>query len=428
MHSDMLDFSVAQWRAWLAQGTLEPYFQAIFSVQNQDIYGYEVLGRRLDADGQVQSLGPFFESGDAAELSNPQSPLLELKREVDLQLRAKALARFQQEAPPATQLFINMPPSLMARWTPGENKLPTSIRMIRESGVDPRRNVMEITEEAFPGHLEPFLELVAQYRREGYRIALDDVGAESSNLDRMGLFHPDIVKVDLALIKRAIDSRNFREILFGLARLAESLGSELLFEGIENDEELYNALDKGASYLQGFLFSRPSATFAPMEPVGTAVSRAPGISRALEVFHSRKINELRARAKRENQIQGILSLLPLELDGQVGQVTIGARTLDGMQDLAFRFYVTDLSGRQVSPNYQLLDGAWQIDRAFLGRNWSTRPYFFDHVYQSFSGNSWEWSMSETYWDIEVQALVRTFSHSTDNGLIVFMDVKMGDLV
>src|SRR6185369_10518064 len=93
-------------------------------------------------------------------------------------------------------------------------------------------------------------------RAHGCAIAVDDVGAESSNLDRIGSFEPDIIKVDAAMLRRSHHNRSFRQVLKGVSSMAEGLGAALLFEGVETQDDLEQSLEFGARYAQGWYFAK----------------------------------------------------------------------------------------------------------------------------------------------------------------------------
>lgn len=413
---------VADWEEWLDTGELVPVFQPILSSESTSVYGYEVLGR-LWKNGQYESLGNFFLQSAKHSLSPFYTPKLDeffhLKRKVDEELRIVALKKFAKEAPPETKLFLNISPNLIYYTLDLiQEELPLTIRKVREFGIDPSRIIIEITEERFSHNLEVLKPILSLYRKEGFSIAVDDAGSEASNLDRIGLFHPEIIKVDLQMLRRSTFSRNFKEILLNLSRLGESLGSSLLFEGIETHDELYNALNYGARYIQGFYFAKPKDEFSNRFAFRGAMKES------LDYFHNRKKQEMDRDIQWETDWKERLS-----------NIAIGFESYDGIWEWKgsdpvelhwetglFRMYITNIVGFQVSPNYTKVEGEKvQVDYSFLGKNWSFRPYFFEHIHKSRTSKD-DWTVSPVYHDISEKLMLKTFSKNLSENLILFIDV------
>ncbi|TGL55883.1 EAL domain-containing protein [Leptospira ognonensis] len=412
----------ADWESWLTSGVLIPVFQPILSSESTGVFGYEVLGR-LKTESGLTSLGPFFLAIDEARGSKVDfyktSDLFRIKKKVDREIRYQALKKFKEEAPPETKLFINVSPHLMFDSLHNfPSKLPYTIRVVRELGIDPTRIVIEITEERFEHNLEVLKPILNLYRSEGFSIAVDDAGSEASNLDRIGLYHPEIIKVDLQMLRRSTFSRNFKEILLNLSRLGESLGSSLLFEGIESNDELYNSLNYGARYIQGYYFAKPDTEFAKKFGFRKAMSGA------LEYFHSRKNEEMEREINWEIRWKEKLSKVTLGFDNHDGVWEWDSKDLSEIskdKDF-FRMYITNPFGFQLSPNY-FRDGkkGLSADYSFLGKNWSWRPYFFEHIHKSRTSLD-SWAISPIYHDISENVMLRTFSRDFGDNLILFIDI------
>ncbi|GBF40912.1 diguanylate phosphodiesterase [Leptospira ellinghausenii] len=404
---------VREWKEWLASGELTPVFQPILSSESTGIYGYELLGR-LSTDQGLFSLGDFFLTHTLG-----YDELFFLKKQVDEEIRFSALQKFAKEAPPETKLFLNISPNILYHALLNlETTLPQTIRMVREVELDPSRIVIEITEERFPHNLELLKPVLNLYRKEGFSIAVDDAGSEASNLDRIGLFHPEIIKVDLQMLRRSTFSRNFKEILLNLSKLGESLGSSLLFEGIESEDELYNALNYGARYIQGYYFAKPEMNFS-----GRFEYRSE-MQSSLEYFHARKQKEMNQQIEWETIWKNKLSEIVMgfgEENGIWEWKEDFSTSVFGDGDF-FRMYITNHMGFQVSPNYARSEtGEMKPDYSILGKNWSFRPYFFEHLHKSKTSRD-AWTLSQMYHDISERMMLRTFARNLSENLILFIDV------
>ncbi len=111
------------------------------------------------------------------------------------------------------------------------------------------------TEQVDPAHV---LKILHAYSAMGFQTAIDDFGAGWSGLGLLNQFLPDIVKLDMALI-RDIDKRpHARLIVSHTLRMLDDLGVTAVCEGIETAEEFAVLQDLGVRYMQGYFFARPS--------------------------------------------------------------------------------------------------------------------------------------------------------------------------
>jgi len=408
------------WRNYIETGNLYPAFQPVVSIESGLVYGYEVLGRIehtrniAGKEKKVESsLGNFFLTYPNKSYSSES--FLRLKKSVDEEIRRLAIEKFAREAEPQVSLFLNISPSSIFSYMEIINKdLPLTIQLTRKHGINPKRIIVEITEERIDGNIEVLKPIIDIYRSEGFRIAVDDVGSESSNLDRIGLFHPDIIKVDLQMIRRSVFSRNFKEILFTLSKLGESLGSSLLFEGIEKEDELYNALNYGSRFLQGYYFSEAKREFID------STNFKQDLNLSLDKYYRKKTNEILKLNAWESKIQKSLSTLDLKYLSLENQDLIKEHLINSNISF-FRLYITDSKGIQVSPNYVKIDDVVSEISEYKGKNWSWRPYFFEHKYKS-SQNQIDWVISSVYHDISENTFLKTFSKNLEGGFILFIDV------
>jgi EAL domain-containing protein (putative c-di-GMP-specific phosphodiesterase class I) len=123
--------------------------------------------------------------------------------------------------------------------------------------VDPKRVVLEITENAAAGDYEEVSEAVGELRANGVRIAIDDTGSGSVSFNSLFDVHADIIKIDID-VTHGIASDPMKEAMASaLKGLADRLGAMSLAEGIETEEELNLLRGVGVQAGQGYLFGRP---------------------------------------------------------------------------------------------------------------------------------------------------------------------------
>lgn len=124
-------------------------------------------------------------------------------------------------------------------------------------GVDPRRVVLEITEHTAVDDYARLAERLLDYQQRGFRIAIDDTGAGFSSLRHVLSLSPDIIKLDMTLV-RAIDRRpRLQALVAALRTFAEGTQAVLVAEGIETAEELHTLKGIGVRYGQGYYLGMP---------------------------------------------------------------------------------------------------------------------------------------------------------------------------
>jgi len=117
--------------------------------------------------------------------------------------------------------------------------------------------MFEFTENERFRDIEHVKRIVAAYRRQGFMTALDDFGAGFAGLSLLANFQPDLIKIDMDVL-RGIDADPRRQtIVGGIASIARSLGIAVLAEGIESAAEVEAVRALGVDLVQGYHFARP---------------------------------------------------------------------------------------------------------------------------------------------------------------------------
>jgi EAL domain-containing protein (putative c-di-GMP-specific phosphodiesterase class I) len=105
--------------------------------------------------------------------------------------------------------------------------------------------------------------IVAEYKRLGFITAIDDFGAGHAGLNLLASFQPDIIKIDMELIRGIADSAARRAIVTGIMVMARALDIAVIAEGIETPSELAALRDAGIRLFQGYLFAKPAIERLP---------------------------------------------------------------------------------------------------------------------------------------------------------------------
>jgi EAL domain-containing protein (putative c-di-GMP-specific phosphodiesterase class I) len=213
-------------------------FQPIISWSGQKAFGYEALVRSSEAS--LPHPGALF---GAAE---------QLRRSKDLG-RVIRQRTTETALPEGLNLFLNLHADDLL-----EDELfdpSTALSKIAH------RVVLEITERAQLDGIPDTARRIAELRNLGFRIAVDDIGAGYSGLSSFALLKPDIVKLDMSLV-RDIHRDPVKHRLAGLViDLCSDLGIMVVGEGIEVAAERDVLVALGCDLLQGYLFGRPGQPF-----------------------------------------------------------------------------------------------------------------------------------------------------------------------
>jgi diguanylate cyclase (GGDEF)-like protein len=133
----------------------------------------------------------------------------------------------------------------------------TILRALAESGLEPNRLEIEITESIFLEGGATTLRLLHALRSLGVRIALDDFGTGYSSLSYLQSFPFDKLKIDRSFIQNLLTRDGAIAIVHAITELANALGIETTAEGVEETAQLMELRAHGCSSVQGYLFAEP---------------------------------------------------------------------------------------------------------------------------------------------------------------------------
>jgi diguanylate cyclase (GGDEF)-like protein len=139
--------------------------------------------------------------------------------------------------------------------TPGI--VPAVLSALAESGLDPRRLELEITESVLLGDRDAALEALHQVRALGVRVSMDDFGTGYSSLSYLRSFPFDKIKIDQSFVRVDPSDTNSVAIVRAIAALGRSLGMSTTAEGVETETQRQRIAAEGCTDIQGYLISRP---------------------------------------------------------------------------------------------------------------------------------------------------------------------------
>ena len=226
-------FSSAVDKLWVAA-------QPIISWSGRRTFAYETLLRTDEPT--LRSPLDFF---DAAERLGKAAELGRIIRQ--------HVARQLRETPPPALLFVNLHPA----------DLEDDELYADDGALTPfaKQIVLEITERAALDRIHELQSRVTRLRTLGYRIAIDDLGAGYAGLTSFAQLEPEVVKVDMSLVRGIDRSPVKQKLVRSIITLCTELGIQLVAEGIETPEERDALITLGGDLCQGYLFAKPGRGF-----------------------------------------------------------------------------------------------------------------------------------------------------------------------
>ncbi len=238
-------------------------------------------------------------------------------------------------------LFVNFEASLLGSYLDEADDIVEKLNIL---GIDRKKVVIEINEK----HVEDgdvLVRFVSEFRSRGFLIALDDVGEGYSNLNRIVLAKPDIVKVDRSVVAGIQNDYYKREVFRAITSLAERIGAVVIAEGAEQIQEVYSCMKLGTSLFQGYYFSKAE----PVDVINTMEFQRV-CKDALTYYKESTVFELRKKAvwgyARKKIVKQLAEQLSLAESTAYEPVMEGF--LHGHVEIECT-YIIDCMGRQISP-------------------------------------------------------------------------------
>lgn len=229
-------------------------FQPIVDILNGVPFAYEALVRGPAGECAASVLSQVSDSNRYA---------------FDQQCRVKAIetAAAAGLIGMGARLSINFLPN--AVYSPAAC-IQVTLKAAKKVDFPTNRLIFEFTENeemVDPNHVA---NIIATYQQMGFGTALDDFGAGHAGLNLLARFQPDIIKLDMELIRALDTSMPRRMIVNAVVKMCASLGVTVIAEGIETAGELDALRTMGVRYVQGFYFAKPE--FEALPPVALYLS------------------------------------------------------------------------------------------------------------------------------------------------------------
>lgn len=225
-------------------------FQPIVNVQTREIFAYEALVRGVN--------------------NEPASTILALVDEhtrywFDQACRFCAV-QLASELKMPTYLSINFLPNAVYK---AETCIRATIEACKRFDFPLERIIFEITEGEKVTDLDHLQNIIREYRRQGFQIAMDDFGAGYSGLNLLADLHTDFIKLDMALIRDIDQDKKRQAIVRGILQVCRDLEIGAIAEGVETRAELDALRQLDIHLFQGYYFARPA--FRALSTIDPAV-------------------------------------------------------------------------------------------------------------------------------------------------------------
>lgn len=221
-------------RRALEPDVIVPVFQPIVGLATGHVVGYEALARfELTPDRPPDAWFNLANGFGALE----QLELAAIRAAIDRSGHLPGDSYLSLNLSPMTVTAADLPDALL--------------------GIPPERVVLEITEHAVVADYAVLAQSLAPLRARGARVAVDDAGAGFASLHHILQLQPDIIKLDISITRNVSADRSRRALATALASFGDSLGIDVVAEGIETAAEMETLRELGVRYGQGYLLGRP---------------------------------------------------------------------------------------------------------------------------------------------------------------------------
>ncbi|HIJ74764.1 MAG TPA: EAL domain-containing protein, partial [Candidatus Hydrogenedentes bacterium] len=229
------------------------YYQPIISLETGRVEAFEALVRwEHPTRGTVSPL-EFIPVAEETGMIVPIGQAI-------LSAAARDVRIWQQTMPHAENLCVSV--NLSVREFSQPDLVESIQRTLDDAGLDPRYLKLEITESAIMENVDYVFSTLTRLRKLDIALAIDDFGTGYSSLSYLHRFPMNTLKIDRAFVRDMHVAAEHHQIVKTIRMLAESLGMNVIAEGIENEDQLRQLRDLGCEYGQGYLFSPPIDTKA----------------------------------------------------------------------------------------------------------------------------------------------------------------------
>ncbi|MBW9090558.1 GGDEF domain-containing protein [Rhizobium wenxiniae] len=237
----------------LGKLVLENAFQPIVEVATGSVFGYESLLRGQERIG-------FTSPPALLDEAHQTGQLLALEQ----MMSGRALAKFATLPEySSTTLFLNLDVRLIRQ---GHEFLEKVLHHLRASGIAPSSVCFEFSERFDNTSVPEFADLVADMRKAGFKLAIDDFGVGHGEMKLLCDFPVDYLKIDRHFVSEIDSNPRKRHLVKNIVNIAHTLGIRVIAEGIETEAEFLACREYGVDLVQGYFIARPTTFLTELQP------------------------------------------------------------------------------------------------------------------------------------------------------------------
>jgi diguanylate cyclase (GGDEF)-like protein/PAS domain S-box-containing protein len=207
--------------------------------------------------------------------------------------------------------------------------------IVRETGAEPARLLLEVTETSLMADVEANLRVLRRLTELGLRVAVDDFGTGYSSLAQLSRLPVDVLKIDRAFVEGIETREESRTVVRAVIGLGLSLGLKLVAEGVENRRQWEELRADGCDMMQGYFYYRPLHEAALVDAMTAQIGLAKPsleaplhyliyVSRSTRLLSKEELVALKENSVRFNAANGITGYLVYR-DGCFMQMLEGNR-------------------------------------------------------------------------------------------------------
>lgn len=227
---------------------MNTFFQPILKLNTGETIGYEALNRPAVTDHfpNTEMFYEFVGQSNQVFFFECFCRNISFKRYID-----RLNGNYQKEN---SLLFINIHPHVMldSNYHCGE-----TLQLLSDLGIEPNQVVFELTEKSAVTDFPLFEKVLSNYRSQGFRIAIDDVGSGYNSLKTLIYLKPEFIKLDKTLIQNIDQKVEQQQLVKLIVEYAKHSSTEIIAEGIERHEDLAYIVAQGVHYGQGYALGKP---------------------------------------------------------------------------------------------------------------------------------------------------------------------------
>ncbi|RHW32396.1 EAL domain-containing protein [Lysinibacillus yapensis] len=375
-------------------------FEPIYSADEHVITAYEVIGQYINEG----------ETLDVIDFTYDESIPADIRNEVEHALVKKALLLAREEVQTnGVRLYLPCNPNLLM-----EDFGESYFKLLKEEiGEEFLPFIyLVIPEHKFKGETQQLQHPIRYIKTYGVKIALANIGSES-NLDQILMFEPATLKINVSQLNyNAWGAQN--HVFTTIQTLAIKIGATLMFDNIRTDYQLHHAWKSGARFFKGGYLQKPTSQFIPKDTLKERFRNE------CKQFIATEKRLLEVKFEEMKNLQKTITTIVDNIKPDGKNVEKLLQLAKELEKHAFRFYICNDEGFQLSPNVVYHNGKWDVEQCAVGKNWSWRPYFLFNIIKI--RNTEKGNLSSIYSDIETGELTRTFSMALNDHEYLFVDI------